>query len=362
MHKVSVPSWANDLGGLRMRLVVSSFLALSTLASGFGSYAQEPSEQQPAHPVQGNVSLTVEKPQLDNTPKKPFTLNIQKIDLQDDLQQNMLQQQLQQEQMMLKQEAAKADSSLQTGRLDMSRFSLEATKNFRKLADYNLELIVDRSMSMHQLDCPGGLSRWEWCGSQASNLASALARYQPAGLTVIPFATEYDVFEHAKADSIQYIFQNVGQQLGTRLYEPLAECLDTYFAHRNASTKPLMLVVITDGVPFPKFEPALVKNELIASSKKMTSPGDVIVVFCQIGDRDRKGQEYLTALDDNLTNDGAKYHFVHTVPFDVVQQRGLGETLVACVEQFGERKAPGATKLATKITSKPVKCVSAQKK
>ena len=78
-------------------------------------------------------------------------------------------------------------------------------------------------MSMRKPDCPGGLSRWQWCGQQAARLTQSLAPYVPNGLTIIPFATEYDVFEHATAQNIDYLFRRIGLQLGTRLYEPLAE-------------------------------------------------------------------------------------------------------------------------------------------
>jgi hypothetical protein len=232
-----------------------------------------------------------------------------------------------------------SEASAQGGRsstpidLEASRFSLEAEKNLQLLAHYNLELLVDRSMSMREPDCPGGLSRWEWCGTQAADLARALDPYVPNGLTLIPFATEYDVFEHASDKHIDYVFHNIGLQLGTRLFEPLAERLDNHFAHHTANTKPLLIVVITDGVPFPRFEPGLVKNELIEASEKMNKADEVTVIFCQIGERDRFGRQYLQDLDKNLVSYGARYHFVHTIAFDELQEMGLGQTLVACIKE-----------------------------
>ncbi len=268
---------------------------------------------------QTSPSFIVQKGKMDNRTTKPFTLNAEQKVIQDN---------------HLVPEAATADKTPKLSDLSTNRFALQADQNIRMLADYNLELIVDRSMSMHKPDCPNGLSRWQWCGSQATRLAQALTPYVPNGLTIIPFATEYDVFEHANPQSIEYLFNRMNLQSGTRLFEPLTERLDNYFSHRKPTTKPLLVVVITDGVPVPKFEPELVKRELVEASKKMTSPGEVTVIFCQIGSEDRFGQRYLTELDDNLTNYGARYHFVHTISFDDLQQMGLGPALVASMKIY----------------------------
>ena len=218
-----------------------------------------------------------------------------------------------------------------------NQFALQADQNFKILQNYNVELLVDRSMSMNAKDCPGGSSRWEWCGRQARDLAESLAPVLSNGLTIIPFATEYDVLTHASAQNIEYFFNNVQLQLGTRLFEPLAERLDNHFAHRTSSKKPLLIVVVTDGMPSPKLEPGLVRQELIESSQKMKSAGEVTVIFCQIGGNDRMGQSYLLDLDQNLVDEGARYHFVHTISFVELREAGLGAALAACINQYGRQ-------------------------
>ena len=256
----------------------------------------------------------------DKNAKKPFTLNVQKAGTGGQL---------------IGETGARTDRLPRPGLINVNQFNLETNKNFKLLSQYNLELLVDRSMSMRKPDCPGGLSRWDWCGGQAADLAKSLAPFVPSGMTIVPFATQYFVFEHASARHIDYLFNSIGLQFGTRLYEPLSERLDNYFAHWTPSTKPLLIVVVTDGVPFPKFEPALVKNELIEASRKMNSPGQVTVIFCQIGGEDRFGQRYLSDLDNNLVSSGARYHFVHTISFDNLQTMGLGAALAASIKQYG---------------------------
>ncbi|HEY9759073.1 MAG TPA: hypothetical protein V6C97_28160 [Oculatellaceae cyanobacterium] len=239
--------------------------------------------------------------------------------------------------------------------IDTKAFSLAIDKNARLLADYNLELIVDRSNSMKKPDCPDGLSRWAWCGVQAANLSKSLTPFTQNGLTIIPFATEYHVFEHATTSNIDQLFNSIALQNGTRLYEPLTERLDNYFAHKKQNSKPLLIVIVTDGLPSPRLEPALVRSTLIEASRRMTNPTDVTVFFCQIGEDDRGGQRYLTDLDQNLTTYGAQYNFVHLIPFERLEQAGLGSSLVAAIQQFApplpavtptSRKKPSASPAA----------------
>jgi hypothetical protein len=278
----------------------------------------------------GHPVLSAQAPKVDQTPTKPFTLNAEKSVLND-----------------VDNQAARKAAELST-----SQFNLRINQGFKLLADYDIELIVDRSMSMHKQDCPGGLSRWQWLGMQSQNLANSLAPYAQSGLTVVPFASEYDVFEHAKAGDIEQIFNGVGQQFGTRLFEPLVERLDHFFAHRTPSSKPLLIVVLTDGMPVPKFESGLVVKELIEASRNMTSAGQATVIFGQIGGDDPEGQQYLFNLDRNLTSYGARYPYVHTISFNNLQAVGLGPALVAAIQKYAPVyiPAPKQKQLTQQVT------------
>jgi hypothetical protein len=222
---------------------------------------------------------------------------------------------------------------LNTGAQDNNRV-LEAPLTVRLLADYQIELIVDRSLSMRKRDCPGGLSRWEWCGVQAADLAKAIAPYLPNGLTIIPFASRYDVYPAASAQNIDDLFQHPNFEFGTRLAEPLKDRLDNFLSRRTSDQKPLLIAVITDGVPFPPPEPRMVRHQLIASTHKMKGPNEVTVVFFQIGGQDRFGHNYLDELGNNLVHEGARYDYVHTIPFERLVAIGLPQALVQTIQTF----------------------------
>ena len=270
--------------------------------------------------IRREAVLVALKPMIDNTVRKPFTLGAAQNVMKDN--------------QLVPEIASLAKQAPKTAQIDAKQFLLQADKNAKLISSYNLELLVDRSNSMHKPDCPGGLSRWEWCGQQAGQVAKSLAPFTPNGLTIVPFAGDYNVFEHATPQHIDRMFTNINLQSGTRLFEPLTERLDTYFAYRKPNSKPLLIVIVTDGIPSPRFEPALVKQTLIEASQKMKYENEVVVIFCQIGGEDRFGQRYLTDLDQNLMNYGAKYHFVHSVSFDVLQETGLGPAIVSQIKQY----------------------------
>jgi len=306
-----------------------------------GVAAQEPdSTNALSGKVTAKVKFAAAKPQLDTTPTpkiKPFTLGASQVFVQTGAQTDAQGNPLRADTRFTTDPLG--NPSLSSG-VNCNRFNLQASESMRLLAKYNVELLVDRSCSMGTRDCPGGLSRWEWCGEQASSLAQAISPLVPKGLTIVPFATEYDVFANANAQNIVTLFNTMHLQSGTRLYEPMAEQFDTYFANHAANKKPLLVVVITDGVPVPKIEPVLVRQELVAASNRQKSPHEVTVIFCQIGDQDAKGQAYLEDLDQNLGQYGAREDIVHTITFENLQQQGLGAALAASLRQYAPPPEP----------------------
>lgn len=204
----------------------------------------------------------------------------------------------------------------------------------RLLADYDVELIVDKSMSMRKMDCPAGLSRWDWCGAQANELGRLLNPYVPNGLTITAFAREYSVYRNSTPDRIAELFSKPSMGIGTRLAQPLSDRLNDYLERRKSGTKPLLIAVITDGVPHPVTQPLMVASILVNTSKKIKSANEVTVVFLQIGARSKFGRKFLNYLDNELVNYGAKYDIVKTVPFKHLAQVGIAQALVESIEQF----------------------------
>jgi hypothetical protein len=215
---------------------------------------------------------------------------------------------------------------------------IDVNSPLRILANYQLELIVDQSLSMGKNDCPGGLSRWDWCGVQAADLSRAISSFVPEGLTITPFNEGFRVHKNVSPQDIVTLFQTGRRHWGTELAEPLADRLNSFFKNRSKNPKPLLIAVITDGIPVPPPEPEMVIQELVKASKRMSNPFEVTVVFFQIGGNDRFGHKYLQYLDQNLFRDGARFHLVHTFPFEQLQQIGLANALVQTMQTYGQAR------------------------
>ena len=227
-------------------------------------------------------------------------------------------------------------------------FSLKAQR-IQTLSNYDLEFLIDRSLSMRRPDCPGGLSRWDWCAFQATDIAKALAPYTRGGLTITRFATEFDTHEHASPRNIVDVLGRHDFQLGTCLFEPLQARLDNYFANHVPGGKPLLIAVITDGLPWPRPEPRMVREELVSASQRMAEPGEVTVVFLQIGGDDMKGRNYLVDLGENLVDYGARYQYVHTIPFEQLEEVGLERALVETVQHYSPPSQTAHTAASMKV-------------
>lgn len=215
---------------------------------------------------------------------------------------------------------------------------LKGSASFAKsLSNYNIELIVDQSLSMRRRDCPGGMSRWEWCGEQLNELSSQLTPYAPRGFTLTTFASDFQTYENANAGHVQELFAYPNFSLGTRLSKPLNARLANYFAHPSRTSKPLLIVVITDGVPAPRIEPDRVAQTLINATQRLSSSNEITVVFFQIGSEDKFGRYFLGEMDHDLVPNGARYDIVRTVYFEDLQRQGLTRALATSVRDFARQ-------------------------
>lgn len=214
----------------------------------------------------------------------------------------------------------------------LSGYVIDST-DIAALSKYNFELIIDRSMSMRVRDCPDRLSRWDWCSRQAIEIASALSPYAPKGITVSRFAGQFDAHEKVNPAMAAELLSRKDFQFGTRMNDPLAARLEKHFRTHRPGDKPLLLVVISDGVPFPRDQPRLVVETLVNASQRMKTAGEIAVVFLQVGANDPRGQRYLTDLGSNLVSHGARFQYVHTQTFDQLQSVGLAKAITAAVSQ-----------------------------
>ncbi|HEY9730943.1 MAG TPA: hypothetical protein V6C89_03475 [Drouetiella sp.] len=214
-------------------------------------------------------------------------------------------------------------------------FAAKVSETARFLSRYDVELIVDASMSMRRPDCPGAMSRWTWCGAQSLDLARQLSPFANQGITLTSFNRNFYVYEHQNPEQLTTLFMRTQLAPNTRLAEPLADRLNDYLIHSNRpGSRPRLIAVITDGVPHPPEQMQMVEDVLIHASNMIRDPRQLTVVFFQIGSRDFLGQQFLSEIDNNLVARGAHFDIVQTVSFEHLRQVGLAQGLADAIRSF----------------------------
>jgi hypothetical protein len=203
------------------------------------------------------------------------------------------------------------------------------TRGNNILNDKEIVLMIDCSKSMASTDCPGGLSRWDWCKGETLYIGWSDPTVLKDGLTMVIFSSDYNISSNRTLQDVARVY-SAGKPHGlTYLAQPLDRVLNDYFSRRDRrlAKKPLVVAVISDGYPVDIDK---VKQVLVSSTYRLSSPNDVRVVFIQISD-DREGTKILVDLDNNLASKGARFDLVDTESFNNVRKIGIKQALIDAI-------------------------------
>lgn len=208
----------------------------------------------------------------------------------------------------------------------VSKFARPLTSSeLAVLSKYDVVIVLDKSGSMDEHDCPGGMSRWDWCRDQMMSLTAQIGSVFKSGITVALYSSDYDIYRNVDLGYVTRIFGENSPSGGTYTGKVMEAVFDDYFARRasNPNTRKLLVQVVTDGDPSDK-------GALIAAisraSQMISSPGEITVNFLQIG-HEEAGARTLAKLDSNMASEGAKFDIVRVEPFAVVEHEGLPRAL-----------------------------------
>lgn len=202
----------------------------------------------------------------------------------------------------------------------------------KQLGRYDLSVLIDRSGSMTTKDCPDlfqpgqSISRWDWCREQTTLLTQQTAGALPSGITLVPFSDKWQEYFNVSPAQINSIF-NAGSPSGsTNLAGALKAELDRYFQERDAGLRqrPLMITVITDGVPDSK---SAVRRVIREAETHLVKPGEIRISFLLIGD-DQSGEDFVDQLSSDINADEPGVNLVSRHSFVEVNQVGLPRSLV----------------------------------
>lgn len=232
-------------------------------------------------------------------------------------------------------------------------FANPTVSEIRRVGSRDVVIVIDKSRSMEEMDCPGGapnvlnrflfagpggrdfgaITRWEWCRRQTLHVASQLAAVPGSRIKLVLFDDRVEQFDHVSLQAVGDIFNRFRPSGGTNATKALKTVLNDYFESKRSygAARPLSVVCITDGAPS---SPRSLKDLLIETSIKMQSPGEIAISFLQIGD-DREGNRLLPELDFGLVGEGAQFDIVSCRSFNSLSRVGLMRALLDTARTSG---------------------------
>ncbi|MBS1991029.1 MAG: VWA domain-containing protein [Cyanobacteria bacterium SZAS LIN-3] len=192
---------------------------------------------------------------------------------------------------------------------------------WKKLQTYDIVMLIDQSGSMSDPVNTAGLTKWDWCSNQLTSFASQALKNTGRRFTIVTFNGNYELRRNCAAEEVQQTFTRNRPGGATDLATPLDFVLNDYMS--GARTNPLLVVVLTDGEPAA---PELVQQCIIDTTRRMSSPEQIKIVFFEIGD-DADGRALIRMLDAGLLGQGARYDIVEANSFERLQQLGLKSAL-----------------------------------
>lgn len=225
-------------------------------------------------------------------------------------------------------------------------FLVPTSADLKRLSSRDVVLLIDKSRSMSEMDCPSGslpsnlsgfftrtretsagaITRWEWCRRETMHVASQLSRSPGSRMKLVLFDDRVSEFENVSLGAVSEIFNQFKPSGGTNATKALKSVIHEYLERRSHGNqvRPLSIVCITDGAPS---SPRSLRDLIVETSIKMNHPGEIAISFLQIG-RDSQGNQLLPELDYGLANEGARYDIVSSRGFDSVSATGLMRALL----------------------------------
>lgn len=211
-----------------------------------------------------------------------------------------------------------------------------ADKFFKVMAPYQVVLLIDHSGSMNGgLGIgPYDLSRWAWCRNQIADFSRFCGDKLRGGITLIPFNDSFEVHEHASEKDVENVFSTIVPSGETDICTPLAAAIDAHLAEPDHENKPLLIVVLTDGLPN---QGGSLSKLIAQATSALRKHNEMSITFLTVGQAP-EGDELIEHLDNDLTNRGASYDIVSSMRFADLLQTGLKNALLETVLHANQRR------------------------
>jgi uncharacterized protein with von Willebrand factor type A (vWA) domain len=199
------------------------------------------------------------------------------------------------------------------------------------MKDRDYTLILDKSGSMSTPDMPGGRSRWAYAEESTLALARKCEQFDPDGITVYLFSSRFRRYDDVTASKVSQIFMENDPVGTTNLAAVLMDATNQYFQRKTAGkSKPAgeTILVVTDGEPDDR---RAVIEVIVNVTRQMERDEELAISFIQVG-TDGGATKFLDALDNQLTDVGAKFDVCDTMTIDDMADLSLAEVLMNAIQ------------------------------
>ncbi len=193
----------------------------------------------------------------------------------------------------------------------------------KALKNHAIYLLVDSSASMNTKDCPGGISRWDWCRNQAKVLYNEGKNVFTNPITITTFNSQFRTHSNCKLEDLNKVFESNIPAGETNMAAVISDAVSSLNSQLY-SGKPAVIAIVTDGRPT---DVDLLKNKIKQITNELRDPSLLTLAFIEIGNPER----YLSELDNDLVKQGAKADIVVVFPFSEVNEQGLAKTMAKAV-------------------------------
>jgi uncharacterized protein YegL len=218
------------------------------------------------------------------------------------------------------------------------------------LSSYGIAMVVDNSASMGTKDCPGGISRWQWCKDHISELYIEDKGVLQQNISIVTFDSNFHSRQNCSPSELQSVFAG-GDPTGETNMGPALDEAFLLVRRQLDMGKPAIVSVISDGRPS---DVERVKAAIIRETKSLPKPQLLSIVFIEVG----TPEHYLQELDKDLVKQGAAADIVKVIPFASASSQGLSKTLAATIPKAVDKTSPLSGAVTANTTNKAKEAVT----
>jgi uncharacterized protein YegL len=206
-----------------------------------------------------------------------------------------------------------------------------AKSDTQTLTNYSIAMVVDNSASMGTKDCPGDISRWQWCKDHIGELYAEGGGVLQKNISIVTFDSNFHSRQNCSPSELQSVFA-AGDPTGESNMGPALQEAFLLVRRQLDMRKPAIVSVISDGRPS---DVERVKQAIIRETNILPDPKLLSIIFIEVGSPDH----YLQELDNDLVKQGASADIVKVIPFASASSQGLSKTLALTLPKPVESSA-----------------------